>query len=345
MRVALVALLCLASSLFASERQLLEVHFLDVGQGDAVLIQSPSGQNVLYDGGESAMDTRERLQQLGVRSVDLVVASHNHADHIGGLIDVIRYYRPRYFLDNGIPATTLTYRRLLECVSEAGTQLLAPTARRISLGDVSLFVLPPPGIDGWGQNDNSVGLIVQYGSFRLSLAGDAETRQWRWWTQGALSTVAPVHVHKASHHGSRNGDIAAAINLISPEIVVISAGRNNQFGHPAPDTERLYASHGATVFRTDVNGSVVVHAERSGRYSVRAERGEGARPPTRAGAAPPGPSMTESQRLVYVTRTGSKYHRGSCRALARSKIEMTLAAAAAEYEPCANCRPPIPRSR
>ena len=140
-----------------------------VGQGDAILIQSPSGQNVVYDGGPGRTRMVEHLEALEVTRVDLIVSSHNHADHIGGLAEVLRRYRPRLYLDNGVPATTLTYRRVLEAAGAAGSELLEPMARRISLGDVVLHVVPPPGIPGWDQNNNSVGLIVEYGSFRLSL--------------------------------------------------------------------------------------------------------------------------------------------------------------------------------
>src|SRR5687767_4049758 len=84
----------------------LRVHFFDVGQGEAVLIQAPSGQNVLYDGGQGVIQMSEYLDSLQVTSIDVVVASHLHADHIGGLADVVRRYRPKYYLDNGIPTTT-----------------------------------------------------------------------------------------------------------------------------------------------------------------------------------------------------------------------------------------------
>lgn len=258
--------------------QSLKVHFVDVGQGDAVLIQSPSGQNVVYDGGEAVDRMVAYLQAAGVSRVDLVVASHNHADHIGGLAEVVRRYRPRFYLDNGIPATTLTYRRLLTSVEQAGSQLLEPTARRVSLGDATLQVVSPPGIAAWDQNSNSVGIVVEYGTFRLSLAGDAEPREWSWWNARYPQFLSPVHVHKASHHGSRTGDTAAAVASLSPEIVVISAGHNNRYGHPHADALLRYASERSIVYRTDLDGTVVVAAERSGRYNVRVARGEGAQP-------------------------------------------------------------------
>ena len=256
----------------------LRIAFLDVGQGDAILIESPSGQAVLYDGGPSSEAALRYLEQRGVDTLDLVVASHNHADHIGGLAAVLRRYRPRFYLDNGVPATTQTYRRVLQAVEAAGSQLLEPTSRRISLGEVVLHVLPPPGQPGGDQNNNSVGLLVEYGTFRLLLAGDAEGRQWEWWLRQPAALLQPVHVHKASHHGSRNGDTATALNRVRPEVVIIGVG-GNSYGHPHADALGLYQIQGATVYRTDQHGTVVVKAQQSGQYRIAVERGQGARPP------------------------------------------------------------------
>ena len=275
----------------------LRITFLDVGQGDAVLIESPSGQAALYDGGPSSEAVLGYLEQRGIDTLDLVVASHNHADHIGGLAAVLRRYRPRFYLDNGVPATTQTYRRVLEAVDGAGSELLEPTSRRINIGEVVLNILPPPGQPGWDQNDNSVGLLVEYGTFRLLLAGDAEGRQWEWWLRETAALLQPVHVHKASHHGSRNGDTATALSRLRPEVVVIGVGAGNSYGHPHADALALYQSQGATVYRTDQHGTVVVVAQRSGQYRIAVERGQGARPPptatTPTSAVTPDPPRAE----------------------------------------------------
>jgi beta-lactamase superfamily II metal-dependent hydrolase len=85
----------------------------------------------------------------GVSAVSLAIASHNHADHIGGLAEVVGLFRPQFYMDNGVPATTRTYERLLGAVNAAGSQLLEPTLRRIQLGEVWLQVVPPPGIAAW----------------------------------------------------------------------------------------------------------------------------------------------------------------------------------------------------
>lgn len=302
--LALLLVAAWAPALPAQQTPPLRIYFFDVGQGDAVLIQSPSGQNVVYDAGENPTRGRDYLTALGVSRVDVVIASHNHADHIGGLPEVLRTFTPTYYLDNAVPTTTQAYANVIQAATEAGSQLLEPTARRIALGDVSVVIVPPPGISSWDQNDNSIGVVVEYGSFRLSLAGDAEPREWSWWNVNQRDWLTPVQVHKASHHGSSNGDTAAGLASLSPEAVIVSAGQGNSYGHPDASALRLYADAGATVYRTDTNGTVIVEAQSSGAYTVRVERGEGAQPPPSTTPSPT-PSPTPAPAPSTYTLSGT----------------------------------------
>ena len=256
----------LASCENASER--LTLSFIDVGQGDAVLIRSPSGQNVLYDGGRPTKEVLEYLQSVGVTSLDLVIASHADADHIGGLEAVVRFYKPRLFMDNGLPHDTQTYRGLLRAVRDAGSQLVPPTARRIGLGDASLQVISPPDDPGLSSNDHSVGIVVTYGKFRAALTGDAEEPEFRWWLENVPELLEPVAVYKAAHHGSPNGDSEESIATFEPETVVISVGRDNAYGHPSAEALALYRDAGAEVYRTDQSGTISISAAQNGSYQV-----------------------------------------------------------------------------
>jgi competence protein ComEC len=294
--LALGALVFGAATLRTQAPPPLRVHFVDVGQGDGVLIQSPSGQNVVYDAGENPDRMREYLAALGISQLDLAIASHNHADHIGGLPAILKSFRPRFFLENGVTTTTQIYQRVLQAVGEAGSQLLEPTTRRITLGDAALQIIESPRIYAWDQNDNSLAVIVEFGSFRLSMVGDAEPTEWAWLLTHQRDLLTKVQVHKSSHHGSDQGDTAAAMAKLAPEAVIINVGEGNGYGHPDPAALRLYAEQRAAVYRTDLNGTIVVEAEATGVYTVRVERGEGAQPPpvtptpAPAPAPPPDPS-------------------------------------------------------
>lgn len=251
----------------------LRIYFFDVGQGDAALIESPTGQRVLVDAGPDG-GVVEQLRAAGVDAIDLFIASHNHADHIGGAPDVLRSIPVRFYMDNGIPHTTRTYRTVLETVLELDVPLLEPERRTIELGDVVLEILPPPGDPDLGQNNNSIGVLVRFGEFRAFLGGDAEGRLWRYWLENFPETITRVQVHKASHHGSRAGDVPEAMERLRPQIVVVSAASENPYGHPHPEALALYSQVGATVFLTGEHGTIVICADADGGVEVKAEKGE-----------------------------------------------------------------------
>jgi competence protein ComEC len=245
----------------------LTLGFLDVGQGDATVIASPEGRIALVDGGRSSHDIAERLLAMGVDTVDLIVATHADADHIGGLEGVLQQLVVGAFLDNGVPHTTATYRGLLEGIEESDVTYLAATARTIALGSVTIRVLPPPA-DATSQNDASVGVLVEYGDFRTLLVGDAEQEELAHFLRLGLPAVS---VLEASHHGARNGVTPAWIATTAPRVVVISVGLDNTYGHPNPWALRYYGARGRPVFRTDLHGDVWISAARDGSFVVETE--------------------------------------------------------------------------
>lgn len=251
----------------------LELRFLDVGQGDAVLIRAPDGRAVLYDGGEDGDRLLALLEAADVETLEVVIASHNHADHVGGLARVVTRYRPRYVIENGVPHTTRAYERFLRAVAAAGSRRLEPDRRTLTLDSVRLTVLPPPGDPDAEQNDNSVGLRVEYGAFAATLLGDSEPPEQEWWLARHGDLLGPVQVHKASHHGSRDGDTPALLAELGPELVVIGVGADNRHGHPHSAALAAYRRHGAEVRRTDWHGTVTVTAAPDGSYRVRTGRG------------------------------------------------------------------------
>ncbi len=272
LRAALVALL-LPTALSAQEPgDILQLRFLDVGQGDAVLIEVPTGQRVLIDAGRDDA-VLEHLLRLQVDTIELFIASHNHADHIGGAVAVLEEIPVRFFMDNGVAHTTRTYRRLLETLRDLDIPLLEPERRTIEVGDAALDILSPPGEPTWGHNDNSVGVVVRFGEFRALLAGDAERRLWRHWLETAADDFGPVGVLKASHHGSRNGDVGAVLERVCPRLVVVSAGRNNPYGHPHVEALERYEAVGAAVLLTADEGTVSISATRDGSFQVVTEHG------------------------------------------------------------------------
>lgn len=262
----------------------IQITFLDVGQADAIVIRVPGGQTVLIDAGRS--DPSELLRQMGIEEIDLVVATHPHADHIGGMADLLNAIPVRFYMDNGQAHTTATYRRLLSTLQQrTDVTYLAAEPRTISLGSAELEVLPLPPIDAVDHNNRSVGLVLRFGSFSAFLSGDSEVQELTHFL--GQGVVPDVTLLKAPHHGSDNGFTRDFLQTSRPEVVVISVGRNS-YGHPRPEALYAYEATAEEVYRTDFHGQVTILGYEDGRYEVLAaqdavgagrERGDADEPP------------------------------------------------------------------
>ena len=265
--LALAMVLVLAAT---GRAQRLEIHFINVGQGDAALLITPEHKTMLVDAGPHAAAVVAELRRLHIDTLDLVVASHAHADHIGGLPEVMATTVVRNYMDNGVP-TARTARLYRQVILPSGARYLAASARTITLGSVRVRVLPPPDatlrLPRQDQNNRSVGLVVQYGRFRALLAGDAQVQELGYWLR--VDSVPAVTVLKVDHHGSPNGTTPDWVRRTRPGVAVVSVGRNN-YGHPSRAVIAAWCAAGARVLRTDRNGTLIVSADTTGHTTVRA---------------------------------------------------------------------------
>jgi len=247
------------------------IRVLDVGQGDAVLIQS-QGRAALVDAGADGTAARA-LAGLRVVRIDLAVASHNHADHIGGMPDVLASVPVRFYMDNAVPSRVAPYRATAAALRRSpATVRLRPVARTFTLGSARIHVLAPPAeIDGDPQNNHSIGLLVEQGAFRMLLTGDSEVEELNYWMDAGL--LPRVTVLKAAHHGSRNGVTPRLLAIVRPKAVVISSGAGNEYGHPHAAALRYYAAGGRSVWRTDLHGTVTIHVSADGAFRITSARG------------------------------------------------------------------------
>ncbi|MXV18246.1 MBL fold metallo-hydrolase [Deinococcus xianganensis] len=248
------------------------IRFLDVGQGDAILIQSPEGKTALIDGGRSSDRMRDYIRDLNLDKLDLMIASHADADHIAGLVPAATL-KPRVFINNGLGGTTQTWERLVKNLQDAGSTFTKASNQTVNLGSVKLRVIaPPPGM-GDGQNENSVGVALQFGTFRALMTGDSETPETEGWlAQERDDLRGPFQMYKSIHHGAANGDSAAWLAYVRPENVVISVGASNTYGHPTKTALNLYKQAGARVYRTDRQGTVTVQGSGDGTYTITTDR-------------------------------------------------------------------------
>jgi beta-lactamase superfamily II metal-dependent hydrolase len=200
------------------------------------------------------------LKSKGIESLDIAIVSHHHSDHYGGMAQVIRDLKPKYFVATGSAHTTRSYLKLLEAVREQGITAIEPTAksRKIELGSVTLTMFPQPPENHRDENDNSIGLRLQYGQFVVLLTGDSESDERRWWISHNPNLIRDCTILKLAHHGSRNGTDQRWLDLVQPEIAVASLGRDNEYGHPHSETLSLLRKNEIPLLRTDQRGTITI---------------------------------------------------------------------------------------
>lgn len=242
----------------------LKVHFIDVGQGDAILVQTPSGQNMLIDAGENSRgDTVvDYLTSQGVTNLDVVVGTHPHSDHIGGLDTVIDCFPVSSIYMPQATQTTQSFRDVLTAIRNRGLQI--STARAgvvIPLDGVSCRFMAPLQDSYEDLNDYSAVVKLEYGNQSFLFAGDAGTESEAQMLDSGADLKATVL--KVAHHGSYSSSEGWFLSAVEPSYAVIMVGTGNSYGHPHAQTlDRLSAS-GAVIYRTDLNGTIVFSTDGS----------------------------------------------------------------------------------
>ena len=236
------------------------VHFIDVGQGDCILVQS-GDKNMLIDAGENGNEQTvlDYLDKYSVDSFEYIVATHPHSDHIGGLAEVIEdstvsnIIMPRLSQEN-IP-TTATYEKLLETVQASGARVIAAVPGNIySLGEAEFQVLTPFEQDD-NLNNMSVAVRLTYEGRSFLFTGDAEKSVEKQLLNSGYDLSADVY--KLAHHGSSTSNSVAFLEAVDPDYVVVSCGEDNSYGHPHTEVMEAVYDLEPACYRTDTDGSIV----------------------------------------------------------------------------------------
>jgi len=240
------------------------VSFLDVGQGDSTFLRSPSGKTMLVDGGpDGSFPVIDAcLTKLGVVGLDVVVASHVHADHIGGLIQVVDTYPIGDFYYPPFDAESETYFNLLDALNESEATQHSPITGVDTLipwdDAVEVRILSPYETIYSNFNDTSYIIRISYGNTAVLLTGDATELSEKLALKAQPNQYFRADVLKVAHHGSSDATFEAFLDAVSPAIAVISCGKNNDYGHPHDSLLDRLSERGATVYRTDEDGTVTL---------------------------------------------------------------------------------------
>ena len=238
----------------------LKISFLYIGQGDAIYIEAPNGRQMIIDGGPegSLMPALAPILPYGDKSIDVILNTNPDADHYAGFLDLLKTYAVGTEIESGVPSDTKTYaefesllkeKHIPQIVARKGMHVILDEARNISY-DV---LFPDRDVTGWTHNDASVVGRLHYGDTTVMLTGDGTIK-----TESLVLADNPLadiqsDILKVGHHGSRTSTSDAFLNAVQPMYAVISAGKNNRYGHPHKEvTDRLAAHSIQTLVTKDV---------------------------------------------------------------------------------------------
>jgi competence protein ComEC len=240
-----------------AEKKKLEVHFIDVGQGDSILVRAPEGLDILIDGGEARSGVVDYLERLGISQLDLVILTHPDSDHLGGVVDILDTLPVTKIVTNGQPHSTPLYEKFLDDIANSAIEYSeVKQGVKLTYNDLILNVLNPVSIQDDNLNNNSLVIRLEYGSVSFMLTGDVQADG----EAQMLASHIPLAstILKVAHHGSASSSTPAFLEAVHPATAVYTAGLGNQSGFPSPDTIANLTAVGARIYGTDQNGTVVI---------------------------------------------------------------------------------------
>ncbi len=314
-----------------TEGESLSVHFIDVGQGDCTLFVTPKGKTILIDAGEkSASDMIiNYIRGQGIHKIDVIIATHPHADHIGGMEDVIRAFDIGQIYMPRVMHTTQTFENLLLAIQEKGLKVkTAKAGVAFDIDpDIEAVMLAPNSEEYENLNDYSAVLKVTHGKNSFLITGDVEETSEKEMLASGYDLSADVL--KVAHHGSSSSTTDEFLDAVNPDHAVILLGKDNDYGHPHRETIEKLRERGIPIYRTDELGNIVLTSD--GQVIIFHH------PSSQAKAA----SQIET---IYIGNKKSQvFHLQNCSSLPSEHNQLKFysrqEAVGAGYSPCGRCNP------
>ena len=318
----------------------LEAHFIDVGQGDSILIKTAE-KNILIDGGDRGNTVVNYLRNQGVSSLDLVIGTHPHADHIGGLINVMDAIPVKEIIDPGVAHTTITFEDYLDVIDAKDiifTEGRAGMTRNLG-GGAEMEIIHPTSPSSSHLNNASIVCRVTFGEISFIFTGDAEREAESQILNRSYELDGDIL--KVGHHGSATSTTRPFLSAVDPDLAVIMCGRDNQYGHPHQETLENLSASNVDIYRTDKHGTVVIKTDgityeiNNQPYLYDAQSGNDEETD----------QITDTNDSYVGSSQSDRYHYPDCHTAQSINPEnlITLSsveeARAAGYSPCGNCRP------
>jgi len=320
----------------------LEAHFIDVGQGDSILIKTAE-KNILIDGGDRGNTVVNYLRNQGVSSLDLVIGTHPHADHIGGLINVMDAIPVREIIDTGVAHTTITFEDYLDVIDAKDiifTEGRAGMTRNLG-GGAEMEIIHPTSPSSSHLNNASIVCRVTFGEVSFMFTGDAEQAAEKKILNRGYELNSDIL--KVGHHGSNTSTTSSFLSAVSPSTAIIKCGSGNTYGHPHEETLARLTNAGVDIYRTDTQGTIVITTDGAS-YDVNKQ------PTTYEAQQEEAPEQEVGEADIEGKFVGSsqsdKYHLPDCRHAESINPQNIISfgsvseAKAAGYVPCGVCKPP-----
>ncbi len=337
----LFVLILMAAPVYAADKTEEKVHFIDVGQADCMLVES-NGIYMLIDGGEE--DDGEMIKQYlkdnGVNKLTYVIATHPHADHIGGIDDVINSFKVENIIMPKVSAATKCFENMAGAIMNSKAKVIEPVVgASYELGDFDFTVIGPKKYCTDELNNNSVAIKLVNGNDRFVFIGDAESEEESDIVSSGIDISADVL--KVGHHGSASSTSLTFLEKVNPRYAVISVGKDNSYGHPAEVTLNKLKDKNIQIYRTDENGTITALSSGSGITFATESSGGGARQASGSNRA------DQKAAASYILNKNSmKYHKTTCIYGIKTKPEnkeiytgYSDALKALGYSPCKVCNP------